>query len=385
MRMPHFTSTLAAPKQAVIEIYDDIGPSWAGMIGAQLVSRALSDLGDVELIDVRINSRGGDAFEGFAIHNLLKQHPAQVNMRVDGVAASAASIVLMAGDRITVPKNAMVMIHDPITFAYGGEKEINAALSQWSSVRKSAAETYVSRTGLTAEKIASMMAEETWMTGEEAVAQKFADTMGPEVNPPVTQLSAETLPPFFTKAPEQFSRLVAMTANIPKDPPMTTTATTPATTPANPPATQPTTPADGTTPATPSLQAPATTPATDGKPATPPVVDPVLKAISDERSRVANITAMCSKAGKPELAQKHIDEGTEVSVVQSALFALMCAERPPLGSGGGTDLSAGQSGDDKFKAEYAKQRDVYLKAGVTEEQYLQTRRIDESGGIVPFA
>ncbi len=360
MNAPQFTTRMAANKRAVIEIYDLIGPAWLGMINAEMVSSALTQLGEVDTIEVHINSKGGDAFEGVAIHNKLKQHPARVEMHVDGVAASAASIVLMAGDKITVPKNAIVMIHNPRTIGEGGESELNAAIAQWKSVRTSAIETYTARTGLTAEAIQSMMATETWMTGEEAVAKKFADTVGPELKlPQATTLQAHSVPPFFTKAPQLVTCLMAMTP-APKEPTMTVPAPNP---PAPPTVTPPVT----------TLQTPA--------PGQPAGIS-VEQAIADERSRVANITAMCNSAGKTELAQRWIDEGTKVIDVQTALFSSLCAERPPVGGAGGTDLSA-QTGDAKFRAEYAASRSVFLQQGLTEADYVASRRVDE--GLDPLS
>lgn len=365
---------MSAPRHAVLEIYDDIGPYWMGMIDARLVTAKLSNLGDLDEIEVRINSRGGDAFEGFAIHNILKQHPANVVMRVMGVAASSAATVLCAGDTVIVPKNAMVMIHNPATFVTGGEKVLTAALAKLAAITKSAVETYVTRSGLPESQIVKMMDEETWMTGEEALAKGFADTLGPELDVPSVAMQADlslTLPAYFSKPPEQFSRLVAMTASTPKESTMTTpTAPTIPATPA---------PAASAQPPTAPVAPPAATLAVS-EPPTKSAAELVHEAIAQERTRVASITALCTQAGKPELAQKHIDDGTAVMVVQTSLFALLCAERPPVGTGNSTMSAA--TGDEKYKQEYALQRDVYLQAGVSEEQYIKTRRIDDAGGEV---
>lgn len=95
---------------AEISIYEEIGGFG---ITAKKFAEDLKALGDVSHIDLRIHSPGGDVFEGIAIYNLLRNHPAEITVYIDGVAASMASVVAMAGDRVVMPENAMMMIHKP--------------------------------------------------------------------------------------------------------------------------------------------------------------------------------------------------------------------------------------------------------------------------------
>lgn len=375
IREPQLKATKSG-KTLVLEIYDLIGPAWAGMVDAKLVSAKLADAGEYDSIDLRINSRGGSAFDGFAIYNLLRNTGKTVNASVVGLAASSASIILMAGDTRRVPKNAFVMIHDPMAFVDGGEKELRAAAEMLATVKKAALSTYAEKTKLSEEKLAEMTAEETWMTGDEALEMGFATAVDPEVKLPEGDAPAMQVPNFITRAPEQFSRLVALCVNPQESPKMTT-----ATPPAKP---------EEKTPAAPQLSAPATPAATATAPQQPATPAPQLtaadvqlaaaEAVKAERGRISEVTNLCKLAGHPEMAQKHIDDGTSPADVQKALFALMVAERKPVGGDAVADPSMAD-GDAKYKAEYAATPDIFQKQGIDIEQYVNSRRIDD--GLQP--
>src|SRR5512143_723318 len=117
---PWYEVKLAAEGEGEILIYDLIGSDWYGDgSSAKGMADALKALGDIARLDIRINSPGGSAWDGIAIYNVLRRHPAAKTVYVDGVALSAASLVAMAGDRIIMPQNAMMMIHDPWSWAIG--------------------------------------------------------------------------------------------------------------------------------------------------------------------------------------------------------------------------------------------------------------------------
>ncbi len=139
------------------------------------IREALDDLGDIDTLNVYINSPGGNVFAGNAIYNILKRHSAQIVVYVDGLAASAASVVAMAGDRIIMPVNSMLMIHDAWTIAIGNAAEFRKTADVLDQIGKSLVAAYQARTGMSAEEIAQLMADETWMTAEEAVEMGFAD------------------------------------------------------------------------------------------------------------------------------------------------------------------------------------------------------------------
>lgn len=159
-----------------IWLYDQIGASfWGDGITAKSFQKDLAALGKVTNIDLRINSPGGDVFEGFAIYNQLAQHPATIDVYVDGVAASIASIIAMAGDKIKMAKNSMMMIHNPQGVAIGDEREMDRVKALLGQVKANLTTTYVGRTGNKAADVANWMDEETWFTAEAAVDQGFAD------------------------------------------------------------------------------------------------------------------------------------------------------------------------------------------------------------------
>lgn len=158
----------------VITMFDVIGEDhWTGggitskKVAAQL--RAIS--GPVE---VQINSPGGDMFEGIAIYNVLREHPHAVTIKVMGMAASAASIIAMAGDRVEIGAASFLMIHNCWVASFGNRNDLRA-LAEWLEPFDAAmAEVYVARTGLDAKAIAKMLDDETWLSGSQAIAQGFA-------------------------------------------------------------------------------------------------------------------------------------------------------------------------------------------------------------------
>jgi ATP-dependent Clp protease protease subunit len=135
----------------------------------------LKALGDANELLVRLNSPGGDVFAAQAIYTMLRQHPARVTMRVDGLAASAATIILMAGDRIQMPANAMLMVHNPWTVAAGDANGLRDMADTLDTVRETMLAVYTARTGQTVEQITELLDAETWLTAEKAAALGFAD------------------------------------------------------------------------------------------------------------------------------------------------------------------------------------------------------------------
>jgi ATP-dependent protease ClpP protease subunit len=162
-------------KSAEILIYDVIGATWDGGILSKDFVEQLAALGDVDNITVRINSPGGNVFEGIAIYNALKTHPATINVQVDSLAASIASVIAMAGDAISISDTAMVMIHNPATFAYGDENDFRDIADLLSKIRGAQLLGAYARTGKTPDELIAYMDVETWFTAQEAVDAGFAD------------------------------------------------------------------------------------------------------------------------------------------------------------------------------------------------------------------
>jgi ATP-dependent Clp endopeptidase proteolytic subunit ClpP len=179
MGKPNWVLNKKADETVEILLYDAIGPAYYGLISAKEVVDQLKAAGDVKAISLRINSPGGDVFEGFTIYNALKNHAATVAIAIDGMAASIASIISMAGDTIEIAENAMVMIHDPSSYAFGGAEEMRKQADLLDKIKEQCVEVYAARTGMDKEKLAEMMAAETWFTGQEAVDNGFANTLSP--------------------------------------------------------------------------------------------------------------------------------------------------------------------------------------------------------------
>ena len=115
----------AAKSEADILIYEEIGADWFGDgLTAKAFAEDLKALGNVDRINLFINSPGGSVFDGLAIYNQLIAHKAEVHVRIDGLAASIASVIAMAGDTIEMPENAILMIHDPFAVVMGNSEEL---------------------------------------------------------------------------------------------------------------------------------------------------------------------------------------------------------------------------------------------------------------------
>lgn len=159
---------------AEIMLYDEIG-AWG--ISAQQFARELKALGDLQRIDLRVHSPGGDVFEGTAIYNLLKHHPARVDGYVDGLAASMATVVLMACDTVYIPENGMMMIHKPWGITGGDADDMRRYVDLLDKIEDTMVTAYASKTGKSADEIKALLKEETWMTGREAIEAGFADQL----------------------------------------------------------------------------------------------------------------------------------------------------------------------------------------------------------------
>lgn len=168
---------LKAKAAAEILIYEDIGASWFGGITAKDFAEQLKALGPIETIDVRINSYGGDVFDGLAIYNQLVTHKAKVTTHIDGVAASIASVIAMAGNEISVAEAGHIMIHDAWGVALGNARELRAFADRLDAVTASLGDVYAARTGRTQDQIRDWMAAETWFTSSEAVKHGFATSV----------------------------------------------------------------------------------------------------------------------------------------------------------------------------------------------------------------
>ncbi|MGO4181219.1 head maturation protease, ClpP-related, partial [Paenibacillus sp. TAF43_2] len=148
---------------------------WGDVVTPKKFKEELDGLGDVKTINVFVNSGGGDVFAGQAIHSMLKRHKAKVVVHIDGLAASIASVIAMAGDVIRIPRNAMMMVHDPWTWGEGNAKDFRKMADDLDAIAESIIAAYEDKTGQTREKIVELMNAETWLSADEAVELGFAD------------------------------------------------------------------------------------------------------------------------------------------------------------------------------------------------------------------
>lgn len=158
---------------AELLIYDEID-SWFGVAAEQL-ARDISALDDTRELVVRINSPGGNVYDGVAILNSLRGHPGKVTVVIDGLAASAASVIAMGGDEIVMNRNSELMIHNGHGVAMGGAEDMRRMADRLEAVNANLATIYAERAGGTPEDWRAVMAAETWYSAEEAVAAGLAD------------------------------------------------------------------------------------------------------------------------------------------------------------------------------------------------------------------
>jgi ATP-dependent protease ClpP protease subunit len=171
----------SAVKNKTLEllVYGEIGEQWWSDRGitAQWVSDEINAAGDFDRIAVRINSPGGSCFEGVAIYNRLRAEGKPVDVFVDGLAASAASVIAMAGDTISVGLGAMIMIHNAWSFAAGDGDELRKVADTLDKISVTIGTIYVDRSKNDAATIKQLMDAETWMDAETAVEKGFADAV----------------------------------------------------------------------------------------------------------------------------------------------------------------------------------------------------------------
>lgn len=156
-------------------IYDEIG-GWG--ITAQNLVAELSTM-NVAQINVHLNSPGGDVFDGIAIMNSLRDHPANVTITVDALAASIASVIAQAGNKIIMGRNSTMMIHNASGFAMGEAEDLEKMAALLRATTENIASIYAERAGGTAKQWLKIMDEETWYTAEEAVTAGLADEVAP--------------------------------------------------------------------------------------------------------------------------------------------------------------------------------------------------------------
>lgn len=192
-------------KKAELRLYGEL----VG-VSADDFARRLERLGEIDELLIRINSPGGDLFSGVAIYNLLRRYPAKKIVYIDGIAASAASIVAMAGDVVIMPPSSIFMIHNPQVDGLGGDADnLRRAADSLDEVKKSMVAAYVERTGLAESAIEKMVSAETWMTATRAVELGFADEIDKKIAVEITANGGSVMLNGVKIDSERFKRMLA--------------------------------------------------------------------------------------------------------------------------------------------------------------------------------
>ena len=163
----------AKKDETIVYIYDEI--SWFGIQAEQFVKdfNAIS----ADTIHLRVNSPGGSVFDGTAIFNVIKQHSSRVVAHIDGLAASIASIIVMAADEVRMAQNAFFMIHEPWSIVIGDAEMMRAEADLLEKVSGTLVNAYTDKSGLSADEVHDYMAKETWFTAQEALDAGFVDVI----------------------------------------------------------------------------------------------------------------------------------------------------------------------------------------------------------------
>lgn len=149
---------------------------------ANYIKKTLDEAGNIDVINVYINSIGGNVDEGIAIHNILKRHPATVNVCIDAFAYSIASVIAMAGDKVKMPSNTTMMIHNAMRGCYGNSAQLRKSADDLDVINEASCNSYLVKSNgkIDKETLVSMLDAETYLTAEMAVKYGFADEI---VNP----------------------------------------------------------------------------------------------------------------------------------------------------------------------------------------------------------
>ena len=210
--MPVQMRAAAGDAPATLTLMGDVGFD----ITASGVATALKGLAEDAPLTVSLNSYGGDALAGIAIHNMLARRKRKPTMIVEGIAASAASLIAMAGERIVMPANAFLMIHEAWGAAMGDADTMRGQAEVLEQISGAYRRTYAARTGLEEQEVAAMMAAETWLDAETAVAKGFATEAA---EPAAVQAFAALPLARFTRVPAPLAALVTTASTPPASPP----------------------------------------------------------------------------------------------------------------------------------------------------------------------
>lgn len=295
--------------RAEVAIYDEIG---AYGVSAKGFLAELGALPEGTPVDLRLNSPGGSVFDAVAIHNAIQRHAGIVTVWIDGIAASAASYVAMAGDEIVMPENAFLMIHDPAGLVMGTAEDMRAMAEALDKVKGSLVSGYAAKSGRTPEEVSALMAAETWFDASDAVAQGFADRL----IEPVRIAAAFDIGRFRNAPPVLVD---AIEAELKPDDESEGTST------------EATDDADQIEDAEDEQAAAADTPEPSAETPPPSGAPPDPAAIRAEAIRHARaVVDLCRLAGQPQMAGPFLEQDASLDEVRAALLAAKAEAEPEI-------------------------------------------------------
>lgn len=180
MKNKMYYSLIQNDNSAVLNIFGDITSypyEEFGEMSCNLLSKKLEQIGNVDVIDVYINSYGGEVAEGLSIYNALKRHKAKVRTHVDGFACSIASVIFMAGDERIMPKTSCLMIHNPWVSASGDANALRKQAEDLEIIGECSINAYMEHVNITEEDLKKMLDNETWLSPSDAVEMGFATSL----------------------------------------------------------------------------------------------------------------------------------------------------------------------------------------------------------------
>lgn len=164
-----------APEVLLYDVIGGMDVNTGEVLTAKSFIEQVRLLANSSLINIRINSAGGSVFDAVAIYNYLLDMSCEIHVYIDGLAASAASLIAMAGDKIFMPKNALIMIHNPSSFIDGNAEDLKNAAETLDKVRNGMLEIYMAKTGMERGELIKMLDAETWLDADEALKLGFCD------------------------------------------------------------------------------------------------------------------------------------------------------------------------------------------------------------------
>jgi ATP-dependent Clp protease protease subunit len=300
---------------AEVLIYDEIG---AYGVSAKGFLAELGALPDGVPIDLRLNSPGGSVFDAVAIFNALTRHSGTVTVWIDGIAASAASYIAMAGDEIVMPENAFLMIHDPSGLVMGTATDMREMAATMDKIAGSMTRGYAAKSGKSEEDIAALMAAETWFDAQDALDAGLATRIAEPV-----RIAASFEVGRFRNAPPALTEVGEADSPAPGDNivPDENDVAPDTTDPVRQPPTTGTEAPDGHIPSTGDL---ASTVAASN-------TAPDASAIrADVLAHARAVIDLCRLAGQPQMAGRFLQDDASLDTVRAALLAIRAEAEPEI-------------------------------------------------------